>query len=127
MLKIAVTAIVGVFLLLLVKQYRPEYTLLIRLSVTGIIVFSALKIIGDMLPEIETMLEGAGIESAYLRLLTKVLGVSVVTQLAADTCRDSGEGTIAAKVELAGKIIVLSMCLPLAKTLLQLSTGMITG
>lgn len=127
MLKIVVTAIVGVFLLLLVKQYRPEYTLFIRLGISGVIIFSVLKIIGDLLPEIESMLEGTGIESAYILLLTKVLGISVITQFAADTCRDSGENTIAGKVELAGKLIVLAMCLPLAKTLLQLSTGLITG
>ena len=60
-------------------------------------------------------------------LLLKALGVSVLTQLAADACRDSGETALSNKVELAGKVTILLLCLPLVKAMIQLSAGLIKG
>ena len=46
-------------------------------------------------------------------ILLKTLGVCFLTQLSADSCRDAGEGALAAKVELAGKLFIVILALPL--------------
>ena len=61
----------------------------------------------------------------YFILLVKVIGVAMVTQLAVDTCRDAGQQAIATKVEIAGRVTILSLSLPLFQELLAAASQMI--
>jgi stage III sporulation protein AD len=54
----------------------------------------------------------------YAGILLRALGVCFLTQIACDTCRDAGEAAIAVKLEIAGKIAVLAISLPLFRQVL---------
>ncbi len=45
--------------------------------------------------------------------MLKVIAVSYLTQFTVDICKDAQETAIASKVELAGKITILIMALPI--------------
>ena len=60
------------------------------------------------------------ISAVYLEVLIKVLGVGYLTQFAVTLCKDAGESAIAAKVELAGKVAVLLLSLPVFEYVLDL-------
>ncbi|MGM9658504.1 MAG: SpoIIIAC/SpoIIIAD family protein [Eubacteriales bacterium] len=62
----------------------------------------------------------------YFTVLIKSLGVAVCCQITADICRDCGEGAAASKVELAGKIGILLLTLPLIKQILSLAGEMLS-
>ena len=62
----------------------------------------------------------AGIEEGYLNTLVKVLGVSYVAELAAQTCQDLGEGGLALKVGLVGKLCVFTLTAPMLLSLLEM-------
>ena len=51
--------------------------------------------------------------------MVKALGVCVVTQLASDTCKDCGQNSIASKIELGGKVLILAISLPMFTSLLE--------
>lgn len=54
-----------------------------------------------------------GMQSEYLKIILKSLGICFVTQLGCDCCRDSGENAMASQLELAGKAAILVTALPL--------------
>ncbi len=58
-------------------------------------------------------------------LLFKGLGVGVLTQLCADLCRQSGEGSLASGVEMAGKAELLLLCLPMLRELVEVAEGLL--
>ena len=58
-------------------------------------------------------------------LLFKGLGVTVLTQLCADLCRQTGEGTLASGVEMAGRAELLVLCLPLLRHLTGLAAELL--
>ena len=70
--------------------------------------------------ELKEMLSKASFSLEYIGILVKSLGVCYLTQLASDACRDAGETAISSKLELAGKITVLSLGLPLFGKLLEI-------
>ena len=73
-------------------------------------------VLGYVLPllkDLRDMLQQSGLSGEYIQILFKALGVCVITQLAADACRDAGEQSLAAKAELAGKWMLLTLSLPL--------------
>ncbi len=52
-------------------------------------------------------------------LMIKALGVAFVSKFCAEVCRDCGENTLAGGVESAGKIAMISLCLPLLLEILS--------
>ena len=56
----------------------------------------------------------------YLDTVLRVIGVAYLAAFGGQVCRDAGEGALAAKVELAGKVLILAMSVPLMFALLDL-------
>ena len=63
-----------------------------------------------------------GLDSALYLPVCKAVGVAVVVRIAAALCRDAGQSALAAKMEIAGAVLTLSVCLPLFEQVLDLIT-----
>lgn len=124
---IAVIAVVVALLAVLLRGQRPEQALLLVLTAgVGILVL----IISRAGPVIETlwdMLKKSGLSSEYVQILFKGLGVCLITQLASDTCKDAGESAMAAKAELAGRVSLLMIGLPLFQKIASLALSLMGG
>ena len=59
--------------------------------------------------------------------MLKAAGITLLTQLTADTCRDAGETALAAKAELVGRVLLLAVAVPLFQDLLTLVTALMSG
>jgi stage III sporulation protein AD len=112
-LSIAGIAITAAALAVLLRQYRQEYALMLGLTAGMLIFAMILSKVQPAFNEINVLMSGAKVNTQYISILIKSLGVCFVAQLASDACRDAGETAIASKVELAGKFAVLLIALPL--------------
>jgi stage III sporulation protein AD len=125
-----VFAIVGAGLIaavisLILKQYKPEFGMYISL-IAGIIIL--LAIVREITPVLDTIKEltgAADLDAPYGAALLKALAICYITQLAGDTCRDSGETAIAAKIEMGGRMAIVLVSLPLFKGVVDIVTGLI--
>lgn len=119
-------AIVTTAICILIKQYRPEFAMVASLC-CGALIFGL--IILNLTPAFDTireLMDRLNLDNQYTRTIIKALGVCYITQLAADTCRDADQTAIAGKVELAGKVMIILLSLPLFKSLLDTAIGLIT-
>ncbi len=115
----------GAFCAVMLKQYKSEYAMLVSLA-TGLIIL--LLVLSRAEPVFEAINGYMGkFGSTGGLLLLKALGICIVTQLATDTCKDMGESATAAKLELAGKVLIIVLILPLLNELLSIATGLISG
>ncbi|MBC5786575.1 MULTISPECIES: SpoIIIAC/SpoIIIAD family protein [Clostridiaceae] len=118
-------ALVTTCICVLLKQWNPEISMMAAL-LCGILIFGIILVnLTPVLDTIGKLVAGVEFDSGYLSVVLKSLGICYVTQLAADTCRDSGYSSIASKVELAGKVSVIVIAMPLFTNLVQLSVGLI--
>ena len=76
---------------------------------------------------VNEMMKLAGIEKDNVSILMKALGICVVTQFAADICYDNSCSSMAAAVELAGKIGAIALAVPMIKTVAEIAIGLING
>ena len=111
--------LIGMILAVLFRQHKPEYAPLISLAAGLAVVFMLLGQLEPIFSQMEEILQQAGIGTEYIAVLLKSLGICYITQLAADTCRDAGESAIASKMELAGKITVMTLAVPYFTGMLQ--------
>ena len=117
---VAIFAVVACVLAVLIKQYNPEIAILISL-LTGVMIF--LYIINEttsVFSQISYLISLTDENETNLKLLVKSLGICFITQMACDICEDSGQKAIGSKVELAGKIAILVLSLPLFSQLITL-------
>ena len=55
-----------------------------------------------------------------LKIILKITGIAILTEFAVSICKDSGESAIASKIDLGGKIIIISISIPIITALLEL-------
>lgn len=115
----------GLVLLVLVlsmtlKKDAPAIAFLLTLTAGVLILLRAFALVGGMMQRFSGLLTQGGItQSLYLPVL-KTVGVAVVVRIMSALCRDSGQSALAAKLEIMGAILALSMCLPLLEQVLEL-------
>lgn len=119
-------AIVGTVLAVLLGQYKPEYRMLVSLATGTVILLVVVESAVPLFEQLETLLDATKMPREYLSILLKSLGICFLTQLASDTCKDAGESAIASKVEIAGKITVLLLSLPLFSQILSVAGSLFT-
>jgi stage III sporulation protein AD len=81
--------------------------------VAGIVFFLVLDKLRMIIELFTEMAKRAGIGEMYLIILLKIIGISYLVEFGAQVCRDAGEGAIASKIELAGKVMILVMAVPI--------------
>ena len=118
MLKIIGAAVISSFTALLLKKTNPEFALITVLC-AGVFILTAISIsIISIMNELRTI-NGYSEMYGFLEPVFKASGISVVTYVAANLCRDCEQTAMASKVELAGNIAVLILSLPLIKNILD--------
>ncbi len=122
---IAGVGIIGAILSLILKQYRPEFALPVSVLTGAFIFLAVLSGIFPVVRLIEGIAERFGTELIYLGVLMKALAICYITQIAADSCKDAGEAAIAGKVEIAGKIAILIISVPMFEELIGVVTELI--
>lgn len=111
--------ILGTILSAMVKNYRPELGIAVSV-VTGVaIFFMAANSLKSVVSGINSMCEKVGVDIAFFKVIVKVIAIAYITEFAAALCKDSGEGAIAKKLEMAGKTAVIAAMLPIVKNLLD--------
>ncbi len=103
---------------LLLRRVRPEAGTMVALSGGVMLALAALPLLTQVVENIAALAQSGGIQDGYMAQLLKVGGISLLMDFAAQTCRDAGEEGLAMKVEFAGRVMLISLSLPVMQTLL---------
>lgn len=119
-------AIIAVAACVLLQKTNPEFSMAVAL-ITGILIFLfVLSAFTPILDSLKDWMNQFHLNNIYFMTVIKTLGICYLTQLASDTCKDAGYSSIASKVELAGKVTILLLALPLFENLLSLTQELIS-
>lgn len=119
MVKIALIAITGMTLALVLGSMRKEISIWITI-VCGIIIFffgiSKFEYIVDMFHELTEYL---GISEVYIKVILKMIGIAYLSEFTASICKDAGQNTIAGQVDFFGRMSMIVVSLPILRSLLE--------
>ena len=118
--EIVLVVIAAVFLILTVRQEHPVFAVLIGACAGVWVLLSVLSGVTDVLDFATDFIDQSGIGNENLQLVLKAVGICYITQFASDLCADAGEVSLAGKIELAGRIGILVISLPMVRTLFDL-------
>ncbi|HOJ09112.1 MAG TPA: stage III sporulation protein AD [Clostridiales bacterium] len=119
-IQVVIFSLLSTIIIVLLRAHRPEIAVQASLM-AGIIIFALIvSKIAPIFDFIRIYSGKANLNIQYLPVLIKIIGIAYITEFGAEVCRDAGENGIASKVELAGKIIIAMLAVPIVTTLLEL-------
>ena len=102
-----------------------QIKIVLTLVVAAVLLISTIGFVSQIISAVSSLFETANIDSMYLRIIFKSLGVTYLTQFASDYCKDCGENAISSQVLLAGRIAIVVISLPLFKAFAQIVKSLI--
>lgn len=118
-IKIIGIGLISLILLVILKQYKKEFAVYISLAAGIIIISLVIGKLSGIIEIIEDLASKTSINMDFIKLLVKITGIAILTEFAVSICKDSGESAIASKVDLGGKIVIMSMSIPIITNLLD--------
>lgn len=118
-IKIIGIAFATLIVIIILKQYKPEFAMYASILGGAIILFMSLGKLGGIINLLENISQKTAINGEFLGILIKITGIAFLTEFAVSVCKDSGETAIANKVDIAGKIIIIAISIPIVSSLLE--------
>ena len=117
-IKILGFAVISLTAVIIFRRMKEEYAVFISLFAGIALTLTAISILSPVILEITNFCNSEHI-TPYIPVILKSAGVAIITTVGVDLCRDAGEQALGNKLELCGKALILSLSLPLVKTVLD--------
>lgn len=118
-IKIIGIGLIALVIILILKQYKPEYAIYVSLIAGILILTLSLGQLSGIINLLKDISSKANINTKFLLLLLKITGISFLTEFAVSISKDSGESAIANKIDLGGKVLIIVISIPIITALLE--------
>ncbi|PGE70659.1 stage III sporulation protein AD [Bacillus toyonensis] len=115
--------LVATFLAAVLNQHKSSITSLFIVFVGSIMFLILIDQIHAILQMIERVASEAKVSNVYVETLLKIIGIAYIAEFGAQITKDAGQGAIASKIELAGKILILVMAIPILTVVIETILG----
>lgn len=115
--------LVATFLAALLNQHKSSLTTLFVVFVGSVMFLILIDQIQAVLHMIERIASQAHVSNVYVETLLKIIGIAYIAEFGAQVTKDAGQGAIASKIELAGKILILVMAIPILTVVIETILG----
>jgi stage III sporulation protein AD len=124
--KIIGVALLTTFAVLVLKPTKPEIAALVSIAGGILVLLMFVESLSGVIQNITAIVTRTGIKSEVFAALLKIIGIGYLTEFAAGICNDAGNGSMAQKVLLAGKVIILVLALPIINNLIEIVVGIVS-
>ena len=111
--------LIATIVIVLLKDINPHFSFLITVF-TGVIIF--LFLIGKISAVIDVLYRlanEANVNMIYLETILKIIGIAYIAEFGAQITKDAGQAAIASKIELAGKILIMVLAIPIIGAIIE--------
>ncbi|BFT71307.1 MULTISPECIES: stage III sporulation protein AD [Paenibacillus] len=106
-------------LTLIIKEQKPMFAFLLA-AFTGIMIFLFLiGKISSVIQVLEDLAQKSNINMVFLKTILKIIGVAYIAEFGAQIVRDAGQESIASKIELSGKVLIMVMAIPIITVIIE--------
>ena len=118
-IKIIGVGLIALIIIIILKQYRPEFVIYVSIIAGVIILILIMDKVSAIIDLLTSLSNKTVINNEFLVLLIKITGIAFLTEFSVSICKDSGETAIANKIDIGGKVLIISMPIPIIASLLE--------
>lgn len=124
-IKIVGVSVFAVIMIIILKNYRPEMALALSI-ITGIgIMLYAISKMSSVINVLNDLVSKSGVNTDFLLIIIKVIGIAYIVEFGKNVCIDAGQSSIATKLEMAGKVVIVVLTIPLISSLVNVLVGLV--
>ena len=116
-----VTAVAAI----LVKSTKPELALVVTIAGSIILLLFALEIFRGSMDIFAEIAEATGLSATIVRTLLKMVGIGYIVEFSAGVLHDFGQDSLADKLIVCGKIVILVLAVPILESVLGLVSDLL--
>lgn len=124
-LKIILIGVVTSVATILLKQLKPELSVLVSIAGGIVILVMVVNFLNNIVTNFTQLATKTNINMGLFSSVIKIVGVGYITEFGANVCQDTGNSNIADKILLGGKVIILCFALPIINTMLTTIMGLV--
>ena len=118
-LAVSFVGVTAAVISLSLRRYNAEISIAVAIVGSIIIFVSVLLNLNSVYDTIGSILNASSVNSKYIAILLKAVGICFLTEFAGDCCFDAGQRALANNIAIAGKVLVLITAMPLYKDVLD--------
>lgn len=118
-IKIIGVGLIALIIIIILKQYRPEFVIYVSIIAGVIILILIMDKVSAIIDLLTSLSNKTVINNEFLVLLIKITGIAFLMEFSVSICKDSGETAIANKIDIGGKVLIISMSIPIIASLLE--------
>lgn len=118
-IRVALLGITGILLAIIVKEMKPAYASYIVWACSVMLLFYSIEKVMGLFTSLKALSDLVPVETAYLTILLKMLGITCVGQFSSALCKDAGYSSVANQIELFGRLSILALSMPVVTALLE--------
>lgn len=120
LVKIIGIAFITAIAVLLIKPSKPEISLILTIVGCILIAFISFNGLQNTIASLQSLVQASGINNGLVKIFLKIIGVGYIVEFSAGILKDFGSQSLADKIILAGKIVIVILALPIFQSLLSL-------
>ncbi|WP_258000358.1 stage III sporulation protein AD [Bacillus sp. Marseille-P3661] len=124
-LQIVGIALITTFLSLIIKEQKPAFSSMLVVFVSIVIFLFLIDQIYEVIRMLERIAIHANVNMVYLETILKIIGIAYIAEFGAQITKDAGQGALASKIEIAGKILILVMAIPILTVIIETIVSLI--
>lgn len=125
MIKIMGVVLISLLLIIFLRDNKREFALILTIACSIILFAAVAQDLHNVIKKIYDFSSNIKNVNSYISLMMKILGISLISQFVVDLCRDSGENALASQTEIASKVLILIMTLPLFEAVINIVIGLL--
>lgn len=123
--KITGIAVCGAVFSIVLKEYKPWAAICVGIISALVIFFEVIGGINYIFSMLTSLASKLNLDYSHMETVIKITGVSYIARFGTEICRDSGNSAIASNLEIAGKIIIVVLSLPVLISVINLLLGLL--
>lgn len=124
-LQIVLLGIIASILYILLKNLNAPMAFFLIILTVIIIFLSVVQQIGIIFELIQSLGQQANVGGLYLDTILKIIGIAYLAEIGASLTKEAGLTSVAKNIELAGKIFILLLAVPIITAVVEAIIGFI--
>ncbi|MBR2785789.1 MAG: stage III sporulation protein AD [Clostridia bacterium] len=118
-LKIVGFGILASLMVVILKENSKEVSIILVIASSIVLLLASINYLTPIVSMVENIVSKTSIDSSYIIVILKVTGIAYLIEFGKDICIDAGQNSIANKMEIAGKIIIASLSVPVITSVFE--------
>lgn len=117
--KIVGLAFIALFLILIFRHHNSSIPTFIALTAGALIVLIMLEPLREVIDFLREIADKANIDTVYIGIVLKILAIAYIASFSSALCKDANADSLAAQIDLSGKIMILVLAIPILMAVLN--------